>query len=189
MIMSNECNVGEVFGVIQALFSQFIIAPIDEIAVVMQLDDASDYCIAGTLNPESEFGTFIRGDLSTIVVPLSFFTPSGGGTSPDFDKFSIIDCQTLRFGEYEAAFDAALYMYDIQYRRKINKRRRPEDRSFGASIRRLRLGRQFQQDEIEGVTKKTIGRIERGEVEPPTGVTLEALSKALGVPEEALGTY
>lgn len=51
----------------------------------------------------------VRGSLEVISVPLSFFTPSGDGTKPDFEDVRMDDYgHTVCFGGYEAAADAII---------------------------------------------------------------------------------
>jgi len=66
--------------------------------------------ICGRIN---EIGlTLWTGNLHRVVVPLSFFTPSGDGTKPDFREFSIIDYgHGVKFGDYEASSKAILLAF------------------------------------------------------------------------------
>ena len=82
----------------------------------------------------------MRGDRQTVVVPFSFFEETADGVKPDFSALSFTDYgHTVALGEYEAAADAILYEIDVDYRRKLNKERQNSERSFGASLRRLRI--------------------------------------------------
>ena len=132
----------------------------------------------------------VRGNLDLVTVPMSAFEPSGGGLAPDFARFEVTDYgQTLRFGDYEASFDAVMYEADGAYRRRLGKKRRAEERSFGAALRRLRLQRRVSRDDFPGITAKTIARIERGEVERPHTGTLETIATRLGVKPEEIETF
>jgi len=51
----------------------------------------------------------VTGNFEVIKVPVSFFTPSGDGTTPDFNDVRIDDYgHTVCFGIYEAATDAII---------------------------------------------------------------------------------
>ena len=66
----------------------------------------------------------------------------------------------MKLGNYEAAADAILYETDPEYRSRLSAKRRAEDKTFGACLRRLRLQRCLRQSDFGGVTAKTITRIE-----------------------------
>lgn len=118
------------------------------------------------------------------------FEPSGDGVTPDFGALSFTDCgHTVAMGDYEASADAILYETDEDYRRKLNKERRRSERSFGASLRRLRLQRRLKRSDFPDVSSKTIARIERGDVERPRGKTLDAIAKRLRVAPDQIETY
>lgn len=115
---------------------------------------------------------------------------SGTGVKPDFNDFEVIDHgQTLRFGKYEASFDSVLYEMDPEYRRKLHKQRRGTERTFGASLRRLRIQRGLSRSEFVGLTAKAIARIERGEVEKPHAATLGIIAERLGVAVHEIESY
>jgi DNA-binding Xre family transcriptional regulator len=134
---------------------------------------------------------FWRGDLAPLTVPFSAFEPSGAGTEPNFNEFSVVDSgQTIQLGDYEAAVDAILYEYDPQYRRTISKKRLQEDQSFGASLRRLRKQRGLRREDFEpDVSEKTIARIEQGKVKRIQQKTLAALAKHLAVEPQEIATF
>jgi len=164
--------------------------PIEEFVTVITGNDAVYRFIGGVADAESETLALVRGNLQTIVVPFSFFEESGDGVKPDFDKLSFTDYgHTVALGEYEASADAILYETDNEYRRKLNKERRQSERSFGASLRRLRLQRKLTQDDFAPLVKKTIARIERNEVAKPHGKTLEKIAKRLGVSPDQIESY
>lgn len=160
--------------------------PLAELAEVLACEEASDLCIGGIVDQVAGVVALYRGDLSSVMAPLSSFASDGAGIEPDFSRFSVTDFgRTLCFGTYEAAFDAVLYERDASYRSRLKARRLAEDRSFGACLRRLRLQRGVAREDVPGVSAKTIARIERGEVARPRRRTLDALSRALGVaPDE-----
>jgi hypothetical protein len=165
--------------------------PLPELVEVLASKDAAARFIGGSVDKKNDVVALVRGDLRGLVVPLSSFEPSGDGTRPRVNAFHIADYgHTLAFGAYEAAADAILYENDPEHRRKLNQRRAQEERSLGASIRRLRIQRGLAQDAFDGIPAKTIGRIERGEVEQPQKRTLETICKRLGVASvDELRTY
>lgn len=97
--------------------------------------------------------------------------------------------QPLRLGRYEAAASALLYEFDPAVRRKMKARELAADRSFGASLRRLRLQRGLARADFPGVAEKSIARIERGEVERPHARNLTKIARALDVSPEEISDY
>ena len=131
----------------------------------------------------------VRGNFDHITVPLSIFRPSGT-SKPEFRRFELDDYgHTVRFGEYEASAHFILYEADPDYRKRMNARRRAEEKGFGPSLRRLRIQKGISQDDFPGVNAKTISRIERGEVEKPHDATLTVIAKTLGVDPDEVGSY
>ncbi|MBI2606522.1 MAG: helix-turn-helix transcriptional regulator [Deltaproteobacteria bacterium] len=133
--------------------------------------------------------TLVRGDLNSIVVPLSTFRPSGDGVKPDFSNFSIDDYgQTLKFGEYEASSDAVFYEFDPLYRRTRKAELAKKEKGFGASLRRLRLQKGLRQTDFSEIDAREIGRIERGEVKPRKA-TIEKIASTLNVDSTEITSY
>jgi hypothetical protein len=164
--------------------------PAEELLTVITGKDAANRFIGGVADHESETVALVRGNLRTVVVPFSFFEPSGDGVTPDFGALSFTDYgHTVAFGEYEASADAIMYEVDEDYRRKLNKERKLNERGFGASLRRLRLQRRLKRGDFPGVSSKTIARIERGDVEKPHGKTLEMIAQQLGVTPEEIESF
>jgi hypothetical protein len=132
----------------------------------------------------------VRGDLRRLSVPLWTFRPSGTGATPDPSRLAFADCgNTVRLGDYEAAADAILYEADSDYRSRLLAKKRADDKTFGACLRRLRLLRGLRQSEFGDVTTKTIARIERGETEAPHGHTLKVIATRLGVEPNEIMSY
>ena len=124
------------------------------------------------------------------IVPLKPSTDSGDATRPDFAQLGFTDYgRTVVLGDYEASADAILYELDPDYRRKLNKQRRLDERSFGASLRRLRLQRRLRRSDFKPISSKTIARIERNEVEKPHHDTLQVLGTRLGVRPDEIESY
>ncbi|MCK5795558.1 MAG: helix-turn-helix transcriptional regulator [Deltaproteobacteria bacterium] len=167
-----------------------VLLPVEALVEVLEQTNRGDFCIGGAIDSDHGMAVLIRGSLDTLSLPLSMFEPSGDGPRPDFDDFEVIDFgQTLRFGTYEASFDAVLYEVDEDYRRRIHKKRRAEDRRFGASLRRLRLQRGLSRDDFPGVSAKSIARIERSEERRPHDKTLQKIAQRLGVTVEEIESY
>lgn len=165
--------------------------PIEELAEALQASNRMDLFIGGAVDPASRAITLWRGNLESLTVPFSAFGKSGNGTAPDFSRFSVVDCgQTIRLGNYEAATDAILYEFDGDYRRRILKERRESERSFGASLRRLRKQRGMRREDFgSAVAAKTIARIEQGKVRRIRRKTLAALAGKLHVKPDEIATY
>jgi hypothetical protein len=165
--------------------------PSDELVDVISgpREEARDLFIGGSVDPVAETLTLTRGNFETVVVPLSMFRPSGKA-APNPGDFAVESYgHTVRLGEYEAAADAILYEVDPDFRKRLNTRRRQEDRGFGASLRRLRRQRHLTRTDFPGLSAKTIARIERGETGKPHGKTLAILAKRLRVKPDEIETY
>ena len=108
--------------------------PVAELMNVVSGKDAPDRFIGGAADRHSETLALVRGNLTTLVVPFSYFIEAGDGTRPDFGDLSFADYGlTVALGSYEAASDGILYEFDAAYRRKLNKQRRQNERTFGAA--------------------------------------------------------
>jgi hypothetical protein len=163
--------------------------PHEELAEVLGAENNRDLFIGGFIEPKTETLILYRGDFDRLAVPLSLFKAFGSGPKPD-PALSFTDHgQTVCLGAYEAAADAILYEMDSDYRRRINNKRRQEDRSFGASLRRLRILKGLRQSDFDSIPAKTIARIERGEVGTPRRETLQAIAKQLGVDSEDFQSF
>jgi hypothetical protein len=184
---------------IQALFGLFkeVIGfqgcrwlPLEELVKVISGADAANRFIGGAVDAESKTLALVRGDGQTVVVPFSLFEPTADGVKPDFSKLAFTDYgHTVQLGEYEASTDAILYETDEAYRRKLNKDRLKSDRSFGASLRRLRIQKRLKRSDFPNLAAKTIARIERNEIDRPQGRTLEIIAQRLGVAADQIETY
>ena len=165
--------------------------PPDELAEALEAKNAADLFIGGSVDLSSETITLWRGCLTPLTVPFSAFEKSGDGTEPDFARFSVTDFgQTVRLGHYEAAADAILYEFDPDYRRRISRARQQSERSFGASLRRLRKQRGLRREDFEPeIAGKTIARIEQGIVQQVHKKTLAAIARRLRVTPEEIGSY
>ncbi len=181
----------QLFGRVIGATKQFKRLPLDELTTVLNASaaDRRDVFIGGVVCAEIGSLVLVRGNLEPVVVPLSMFRPSGSA-KPDFGKFELGDYgRTLRFGEYEATADIVLWEIDQDYRKRLKAVERVHAKGFGPSLRRLRKQRGLSQSEFPNVARKTISRIERGEVEKPHGTTLNRIAKALGVAPEEIETY
>lgn len=174
------------FGRVVGVISGCRWLPKEELISIIGEEDAADRFIGGSVDAATKRLTLVRGDLKSIVVPFSLFPESGDGTKPDFSQLAFTDYgHTVALGDYESSADAILYIVDPEYRRKLKARRRAEERTFGAALRRLRLQRRLRQSDFAPVSPRTIMRIEAGESGKPHGSTLERIADRLGVaPEE-----
>lgn len=164
--------------------------PGDELREVLESEDRADLFIGVRHVPEDDALVIFRGNLRSLIVPLSTFKPRKGGPRPDPVAATITDHgQTLRLGDYEAATSAILYDLDAEARRRARKRAVKEDAFLGASIRRLRLQRGLRLEDFSpALAAKTMGRIERGEVKP-RAATLAKIAKRVGVRPDEISTF
>jgi helix-turn-helix protein len=182
---------------LRAVFES-VVAPGDEIQM-LKLDDLfealgsahrANLFIGGVVAPAARSLVLIRGDLTSLIVPFSWFVARPNGPKPDFSAFELIDGgQTIKLGDYEAAADALLYELDAEFRQQERKRRISADRSFGGALRRLRLQLGLSREDFPGLSAKTIARIERGDVKEPHGETLTRIAERLGVKPEEIASF
>lgn len=166
--------------------------PLEELLDVLSAPthEAAGLFIAGVADLESETLALTRGNFRTITAPFSMFQPSQKGTQPDFHRMSLTDYgHTVRLGEYEASSGAILYEVDPEYRRKIRKEQLAEDRTFGASLRRLRIQKKLSRNDFAPLAAKTIARIERNEVKKLHEETLQIIADRLEVEPKEIETY
>ena len=96
----------------------------DELLKVLTSDGAENRLIGGAADRVTQTLALARGNGQTVVVPFSFFEPTGTGTVPDFDALAFTDYgHTVCLGDYEASTDAILYEADPGYRQQIDKAR------------------------------------------------------------------
>lgn len=161
-----------------------------ELQEVLASPERDERFIAASYVAENAVVVLTRGNLESLVVPLTWFRNAASSAALAPAEVAIIDGgQTVRLGAFEASTDAILYEFDAEYRRAARKRRLAEDTSLGASIRRLRLQNNVARDDFPGVTEKAIARIERNEVSQPHMRTLERIAERLAVTVESLPTY
>ena len=179
------------FRRVVGLVSTYKMLPWNELVEILLAPDeeSRDLFIGGSYDSATATLTLTRGNLETVVVPLSLFRPSGDATA-DPNDLAVTDYgHAIRLGKYEASADAILYEVDPDYRKRVNAKRRQEDKGFGPSLRRLRTQRHLKREEFPGVAAKTIARIERGEIEKPHGKTLRVIARTLGVDPDEIETY
>jgi DNA-binding Xre family transcriptional regulator len=175
-----------VFGLVDG----FQWLPKEELVEAITRDDASERFIGGSVDLKAKTLTLLRGNITAVVAPFSLFTKSGDGTAPDFTRIEFTDYgRTVALGDYEASADAILYELDPGFRRKLNKQRRQSERSFGASLMRLRKQRRLKRSDFAPISSKEIARLERNEVAAPHGKTLETIAKRLEVRIEEISEY
>lgn len=166
--------------------------PKDELSEVLfdYAIDRSEFIIAAASDPVTRTLSLVRGNCQPLVVSFSFFEPSGDGTRPDFANIRISDFgRTVALGDYEASTDAILYELDRDYRKKVSLQRKESDRTFGASLFRLRQQRRLKRTDFAPLSAKTVARIERNEVGKPHGMTLSAIAKRLRVAPDEIADY
>ncbi|HWE87262.1 MAG TPA: helix-turn-helix transcriptional regulator [Terracidiphilus sp.] len=162
----------------------------EELAEIWNLPDRRDRFIGGTVDEGSKTITLWRGNFESITVPFDAFHPTANGVRPDFKRFSVLDYgQTLKFGEYESDTEPVFYEYAADFRKRLKQKRIAEEKTLGASIRRLRRQRRMTRDDFGDIDGKTIARIEHGQTKTPQAATLEAIARALGVRRDELGEY
>jgi len=178
------------FHPVSGLVEGFRWLPPEELIAVITRDDAADRFIGGNVDERAEALTLLRGDLSTVVAPMAMFAASGDGTKPDFSRLGFTDYgRTIMLGDYEAAADAVLYELDPAYRRKLEKRRRATERTFGASLMRLRKQRRLRRSDFAPLSAKQIARLERNETPQPHAKTLRVIADRLGVLPEEIASF
>ena len=178
------------FNPVSGLVEGFRWLPKDELIAVITRADAADRFIGGNVDLKAKALTLLRGNMKTVVAPFSIFQESGDGTKPDFSKLGLTDYgRTIVLGGYEASADAVLYEVDPEYRRKLNKQRRQSEKSFGASLMRLRKQRRLKRTDFSPISSKAIARLERNEIANPHAKTLQVLANRLGVPTEEIESF
>ena len=159
-----------------------------ELAEAVSAANAADLIIGGVVDREAGVVRLLKGDLDSLVVPLSTFKTTARGPRPDLDAMTFTDCgQTVKLGEYETAADSILYERDREYRKRAKARLRDADGSFGGCLRRLRLQKGVGRGDFPGISAKEIARIERGEITKPHPATVSTIARKLRVePTEIL---
>ena len=163
----------------------------EELATVLRASpsERSNVFISGLVNLDLGTLALLRGDLSHVTVPLKMFRPSGRAI-PDFKRFELTDYgHTLKFGDYEATADIVLWEADSEYRKKVKVNEREQAKGFGPSLRRLRKQQGLTQADFPNVSRKSIIRIENGDIDKPHGITLNRIAKALGVEPNEIESY
>ncbi len=179
-----------VFESVVASDDEIQLLKLDDLFEVLGSAHRGNLFIGGAVAPAAKSIVLIRGDLTSLVVPFSWFTPRPNGPKPDFTDFEVIDSgQTIKLGDYEAAADAVLYEFDPEFRKQERRRRIALDKSFGGALQRLRLQRGLGRDDFPGLSAKTIARIERGDVNEPHGETLATIAERLGVEPAEIATF
>jgi len=175
-----------VFGLVEG----FQWLPHEELVEVIAKEDASSRFIGGCVDLVAKTLTLLRGDMTAVIAPFAIFHQSGDGTAPDFARLRLTDYgRTVSLGEYEASADAILYELDLDYRRHLKEQRRQSERTFGASLMRLRKQCGLRRSDFAPISTKEIARLERNEVEKPHAKTLDVLADRLGVPANEIDTY
>ena len=168
--------------------------PVRELREALEADNRADLLVAASYAPDANVVTLYWATLEPLVVPADWFTSAGEatGATPDLVALTPADYgQTLRLGDVEVSADTVLYEFDARYRRQAKERLR-QDEGIGASIRRLRKQRGLNQEavaETAGLSRRELGRIERGEVQSPHAGTIEQVARALAVAPDELASF
>jgi DNA-binding XRE family transcriptional regulator len=165
--------------------------PKEELAEVLVLpeDIRKDLFIGGRVIRRNRLIVLVRGDMSTLVVPFSMFSPSPTAR-PNFRDFGIGDYgNTLRFGNYESTADVVLWEMDADYRKRTKDKAKQSATGLGPALRRLRIQRGLSQSDFGNISRKTISRVENGEIEKPQKNTLETIARRLNVKPEEIESY
>lgn len=168
--------------------------PARELHEALEAENRADLVVAASVAEGAGVVTLYRGTLDPLVVPADWFRGAGeaSGLAPDLAALVPTDYgQTLRLGGVEVAAAAILYEFDAGYRRRAKARLRRDD-GIGASIRRLRNQRGLNQEavaEAAGLSRRGLGRIERGEVEAPRPATVARLASILGTTSDELSWF
>jgi hypothetical protein len=152
-------------------------------------DEAQDLFIGGRIDRARSTLSLIRGNLQQVLVPLDLFQPNPT-CSPDPTRFRLSDHGgTICLGEYEASSHSILYEIDPDYRRRHRAKRRAEDRTFGASLGRLRRLKGMSRGDFAPISAKEIARLERDEIAKPHARTVHTIATRLGVTPEEIETF
>ncbi|MFO0967325.1 MAG: helix-turn-helix transcriptional regulator [Gemmataceae bacterium] len=180
----------ELFAPIAWGTASFKLLPYEELAEVLAAKNRDDLFIGGFADRKTDTLILYRGNFDRLAVPTSIFKSPGTAAKPNPSALALTDYgQTVCLGEYEAASDAILYEVDPEFRRRLNAKRREEDRSFGACLRRLRIQKGLRQSDFNSIPAKTIARIERGEVGKPHRDTLQKIANCLNVDPQEIETF
>ena len=164
--------------------------PTDELFDVLNAPEPRDFIVGGMVDRALGILWVYRGDFRRLAIPLAVFPPTGAGVGIDPADFEVIDNgHAVRLGAYESATDAIFYECDPEYRKRHRRKLRAEEKTFGASLRRLRVLRGLRQEDFDPLTAKTIARFERGEVATPRGETLARIAVRLGVRADEIEGY
>jgi len=164
--------------------------PKAELVEAITRDDAAERFLGGSVDLKAKTLTLLRGDMTAVVAPFSLFAKSGDGIEPNFSRLGLTDYgSTICLGDYESSADAILYELDPDYRRRLKKHRRQSDRTFGASLMRLRKQRRFKRSDFAPLSSKEIARLERNEIEKPHAKTLDVIAEKLSVRAEEIESY
>jgi DNA-binding XRE family transcriptional regulator len=170
--------------------------PEQELREALAAENREDLVVAASV--DAGVVTLYRGTLEALTVPAEWFAEvaEAAGTAPDLTGVTPTDHgQTLRLGRAadapEVSTDAVLYEFDAEARRRMKDRLRRDD-GLCASIRRLRKQRGLSQEELadaSGLSRRELGRIERGEVEVPLQKTVERVAGALSTTPSELAIF
>ena len=175
-----------VFGLVEG----FQWLPKHELVEVVTRDDASDRFIGGSVDSKAKTLTLLRGNIEVMVAPFSLLQNRGTGRQRISAGFGLsILAGLIVLSDYEASADAILYELDPGYRRRLKKLRRQSERTFGASLMRLRKQRRMKRSDFAPISSKEIARLERNEVGNPHAKTVVTVAARLGVRPEEIESF
>lgn len=175
----------EVFNKVAVIQDKYLHT--DELVDVLRAENRDELVIGASIDKSLQVITFTKGDLTKLAIPFSFF--QNVSSNIKFDSLELIDYgQTVKFGKIEISFDSILYEYSEEYRKKLIKKRRSENQSFGACLRRYRMLKKMKQTDFKTIGEREIRRIENEQVDPHMSTKNEILSE-LGISEKELLTY
>jgi hypothetical protein len=164
--------------------------PRDELTEALSSKNRANLIVAGLIARDIDAMIFFRGDLKTVLVPLTWFESKGFIVDDIFMTLKICDFgQTITVGNKQIATDALLYEFDSDFRRRDKRNRIKSDSSFGGALRRLRLQKNLTRRQFPGVSEKEIARIEQGKIRQPHQTTLSLIAKRLRVTPSEISEY
>jgi hypothetical protein len=184
---SNEELIGKIFRSVITIDPETDL-PLEEIVELTKSPHPEDFIIGGNVDFKAETITLVRGNFSILPVSFGRFK-SNPKHAPDFSRFKVIDHGTaLRFGDYEASIYPLLYASDPEYRHRVSKQRKVDDKSFGACLYRARKILGLNQSAL-GLPRETINRLENERSKKVRISTKKKILSKLKMSEQELLNY
>lgn len=179
--------------VLDPLFARLL--PDDELAVALQAPNRADLVVGVRYLQAVDALLLFTGTLDQLLIPGHWVRATSLPTAQPLalaDAHPIDYGHTLAVADLEIATDAVLYEFDAQARRRMKRRLRNQQAGVGASIRRLRLQRGLRQADLAeraDLSRRQVGRIERGLASTPTPASLARIARALNTSADLLPTF